>query len=428
MDLIYSLIQAYLSINETTRIYEDVADWVVSKVNGWSNKASSATIQDQITKIVGLSEADIRYREAQALAKVPATKVPPERREELISILTNMARNIRNQTSRGLLPGDGSFLRDEKILDDLLRGIAPARHVNEAVAPGSPWVLKKHLGMGSFGEVWRAENPDFPTPRAYKFFTSDRSGDWLRREQKSLVALLKRVGAHDQIVAFEDVQVEGSPYPYLAFEYMAGGSLEEWILQPAADRRPALRVSEIVRQVARGLKDAHEQDIYHRDLKPANILITGGDDPQVKIGDFGLAKVAATTPRPEASFLGSLAGTVGTALYLPPEAMHRGADRKAAQDDVFALGVVWYQLLVGAIERPPYDFAARLAARGADAHTIRLVERCLAHPDRRYEHAGKVLEAIAGNEIPDIGPCPPGTPDVQHLAREYLATTLVNHA
>ena len=428
MELIISLIQTYLTINDATKFSGNVADWVFDKVNNWSKQADSKTIENQIAKLISLTEAEIRLLAAKAVAKNPRTKVPLAWREELTGILINMTRNIRTQTSLGILPGDGSFLRDELMLDWLLRNIAPVRHINQPVAKGSPWILKQHLGMGSFGEVWKAENPHFPTPRAYKFFTRDGSGEWLKRERAGLVAILKRLGEHDQIIDFEDVQVDDSPYPFLAFEYMAGGSLEEWILDRSGNRA-ALEPSEIVRQVARGLADAHGQNIQHRDIKPANILLTNRADPQIKIGDFGLAKVAAVTgARPEASFLASLAGTVGTLLYLPPEAQQSSFGRQAAQDDVFALGVVWFQLIMGAIERPPYDFAARLAERGTDSHTIRLIERCLAHPERRFRDAGELLGAIQGNEIPSLIPCPAGTPDVQHLAREFLAGTLVNLA
>ena len=80
---------------------------------------------------------------------------------------------------------------------------------------------------------------------------------------------------------------------------------------------------------------------------------------------------------------------------------------------------------LGAIERPPYDFAAQLAEHGADAHTIRLIERCLSHPDRRYKDAGEVLERV-DDSLPELVAAIPGMPDVQYLAREYLAATLVN--
>jgi len=426
MDLIFSLFQAYSMVNDATKVYGNVTDWVVDIVNNWSHRQPSNVIEKQVGTIATATEEKIRIAATQAFAKNPKSQVPAAKREELIGLMINMARNVRAQTSIGSLSSDGSYLRSERLLDILLRDVQPVRHANEPVAPNSPWILRRHLGMGSFGEVWMTQNPGHPTPRAYKFFTRDGSGEWLKREQAGLIALLTRLGEHENIVNYEDVQVENCEYPYLAFEYMGGGSLEEWILKDA-DRRPPLLTSEIIRQVAAGLAAAHAQGIQHRDIKPANILLTDGPDPQIKIGDFGLAKIAAPHPsvRVEASQFGSLGGMIGTSLYLPPEAQQRSFKRKAAQDDVFALGVVWYQLLVGAIERPSYDFATRLATRGADAHTIRLIERCLAHPDRRYKHAGEILE-LMGDVLPPSEPPIPGVPDVQHLAREYLAMTLIN--
>ncbi len=426
MDLIFSLFQAYSLINDATKIYENVSDWVVEVVNTWSKRTPSETIEVQVNKIATITEGEIRARAKKAFTDNPKSIIPEAKREELIGVLINMARNVRAQTSYGSLSSDGSFLRSERLLDQLLHDVEPVRHVNEPVAPGSPWTLKRHLGMGSFGEVWLARNAGYPIPRAYKFFTRDGSGEWLRREQSSLVEILKRLGEHVQIVDFEDVQVKDCKHPYLAFEYMAGGSLEEWILKDAKNR-PQLETGEIVRQVASALAAAHEQGIAHRDIKPANILLTGGDDPQIKIGDFGLAKVMSANPvRGEAS-LGSLGGMTGTSLYLPPEAQQRSFRRKAKQDDVFALGVVWFQLIIGVIERPSYDFAVRLAEQGADSHTIRLIERCLAHPDRRYKNAGQLLDAISGL-LPPPGPPTAGIPDVQHIALEYLAMALINQS
>ena len=78
---------------------------------------------------------------------------------------------------------------------------------------------------------------------------------------------------------------------------------------------------------------------------------------------------------------------VGTGLYLPPEALQGLTRRSPMQDDVFALGVIWYQLAVETLERPPYDFAGRLRAHGVDTYTISLIERCLAHPDRRFPNS-----------------------------------------
>lgn len=416
MELIFSLFQAYFAAKDVVQAYGNVSNWVVELVNKWSTKAASETIEAQIEKIAKLSEADIRLLAAKALSTNPKSSVSAPQREELIGILLNLSRNVRYRSSYGSM--DGSVLRSERILDMLLKDVEPLRHQGEPVAQGSPWILRRHLGMGSFGEVWLAVNPGYPIPRAYKFFTRDSSGEWLRREQKSLIELLKRLKKHDHIVDFEDVQSDKCQYPYLALEYLGGGSLEEWIVKDPK-QRPALEPHEIIRQVVAGLAAAHAQNIAHRDIKPANILLTEGPDVRVKIGDFGLAKVVSVK-REAGSQLASLGGMVGTGLYLPPEAQQRGVRRRPFQDDVFAVGVVWYQLVVGAIERPPYDFAERLRSKQLDSHTIGLIERCLAHPGRRFNDA-RELEAELTDPIPPIREAPPGLPDVQHLAREYLS-------
>ena len=110
---------------------------------------------------------------------------------------------------------------------------------------------------------------------------------------------------------------------------------------------------------------------------------------------------------------------VGTRMYLPPEAADPYASREPAQDDVFAFGVIWYQLLTGRVERPSYDFAERLARDGTDSRTVRLLSQCLAHPSRRFEDAGKLLDALERND-PGEWIVPEDCFDVGPLAREYL--------
>ena len=107
-------------------------------------------------------------------------------------------------------------------------------------------------------------------------------------------------------------------------------------------------------------------------------------------------------------------------MYLPPESADPYEERSPAQDDVFALGVVWYQVLTGKIERPPYDFTDRLHQAGVDSRTMRLVSRCLAHPSRRFRDAGELLAALDSDAPPVDWRVPDGCVDVGPLAREYL--------
>ena len=125
-----------------------------------------------------------------------------------------------------------SFLRCERFLDRLLLGIQFKRHKGESVAdnamPG--WLLTRFLGMGSFGEVWEARNPDHPEARAVKFFTSPDASQWIKAEQKTLFHVQKKLPKHPNLIGFLDLDFNGKPFPYLVLEY-ANGSLEEWIFR-----------------------------------------------------------------------------------------------------------------------------------------------------------------------------------------------------
>lgn len=296
----------------------EVSDWVLDIVRGWSLTAPTATIDNQLEKLATVTDADIRREADKAFVKTTKSAIPDAKREELIGVLVNLSRNVRFRSAFGSLCG--SSFRSERQLELLLRGVEPVRHQNEPVTSGSPWILRRHLGMGSFGEVWMAVNPGFPFPRAYKFFR-DNSSEWLRREQKTLIAILTNLGVHEHIVEFKDVQTQ-CEYPYLALEYLGGGSLEDWIVKDK-EKRPNLEPHEIIRQVVSGLAAAHSKGIAHRDIKPANILLTDGPDVRIKIGDFGLAKVARSMHQGE-SQLASLAGVVGTAFIFRPN-RNRGA-------------------------------------------------------------------------------------------------------
>ena len=159
--------------------------------------------------------------------------------------------------------------------------------------------------------------------------------------------------------------------------------------------------------------------VTHRDLKPANVLLTADGLP--KVADFGLGQVEAGGGA-TSSASASLGLVVGTRMYLPPEAADPYAPRRPAQDDVFALGVVWFQLLTGTLERPPYDFAERLTEAGADSRTVRLVAKCLAHPERRYADAGALLADLDAEAAPGPGDwaVPEGGFEVGAVAREYV--------
>ena len=342
-------------------------------------------------------------------------------REELAVLLRKLVIGARFHTTHGTRLS--SYVTAEQLLTQLLEHVEPVRHLGEKI---DGWKLTKYLGAGGFGEVWLARNDLFHAERVYKFFTRDGAADWLAQEALALRSIWKRLGEADcpNVIDYLDVNIDARPHPYLVLEYAALGSLDDWI-RSKPEHRAAIGVTELIRGIVRGVSDAHRHGIHHRDVKPANILLAGNPrDVVPKIADFGLSDVEAIEPGASQS---SQVVLVGTSMYLPPEASNPAFPRDSAQDDVFALGVVWFQVLTGELVRPSYDFAEQLAAAGADSRSVKFISKCLAAPTRRYPTASELYEDIDRIDPPP-GPgewaVPEGCFDVAGVAREYLERTL----
>jgi serine/threonine protein kinase len=195
------------------------------------------------------------------------------------------------------------------------------------------------------GEVYRARDTRLDRSVAIKVLPAGFAADpdRLRRfeqEARAVAAL-----DHPNILAIHDIgNYEGAPY--IVTELLEGESLRDRL---SGGAMPVRRVIQTAVQIAEGLAAAHERGIIHRDLKPANIFITR--DGHVKILDFGVAKLAPThiaEARAEATTVmeATDAGTVlGTAGYMSPEQVLRKP--LDARSDLFALGVVLYEMLSG---------------------------------------------------------------------------------
>lgn len=356
----------------------------------------------------------------QAMGKWPSPEgFTDAQRSELTALLKKLVSGAKFHSTHGTKLSN--YLSAEKLIEQLLAGIQPKLTAGTKLGN---WTLTTFLGMGGFGEVWKAQNALFPTPRVFKFFTQDGARLVLEREAEVLFAVGRSLTDCPNVIDYQDVAIDATPYPYLALEFANLGTLEDWILTPQG-QRAKVSVNELMKGVVRGVSDAHKHGIHHRDLKPANILLTGkSDDVIPKIADFGLGRVTSpTTPR---SSYHSQAVLVGTQMYLPPEAANPFKQREFAQDDVFALGVIWFQVLTGHLSRPSYDFAEELQHAGADSRSTKLIGKCLASPKNRYPSACELYDDM-DREEPPPGPgewdVPDGCFDVAGIAREYLERT-----
>jgi len=201
------------------------------------------------------------------------------------------------------------------------------------------WVIFKEIGRGGMGMVYLAREEIGGRQAAIKVLAAELSQDpgfrqRFQREMEILATL-----SHPGIVKFYESGHENGVYFY-AMEYVDGQSLDD-ILQKQG-RLPWLEVLDLAQQVAPALRHVHDHGVIHRDIKPSNLLRT--PDGQIKVTDFGIAKMFAAT------HLTATGGVVGTAEYLSPE--QAGGKTVGKRSDLYSLGVVMYHLVVG---KPPFD-------------------------------------------------------------------------
>ncbi len=342
-------------------------------------EASPAEVREQVNDIV-LELAAERPTVAQQAMALYLSLVPGQVRRSL----------RRPSDPSGTTVGFEQLPRTSDDLVPLLPAKLPRFKPGDRPLPGVDWELDELLGVGGFGEVWRAKNPllDGVPPVALKFCLDQNMAQYLRNEAAVLNSVMRR-GRHPGIVTLERTYLSAQT-PCLEYEFVMGGDLagqiQEW---QRSDPRPSpLEVCKVFQGLAEVVGFAHAQEppIVHRDLKPANILRQIGPDgsTQLKIADFGIGGVATrqaitqqTRGTTRGLFLASALRGSCTPLYASPQQM-RG-DAPDPRDDVFALGVIWYQMLTGDLTagRPGGTrWQRRLAELGLDAKLIELLADC----------------------------------------------------
>ena len=281
-----------------------------------------------------------------------ALDLPAERRAEWIAQQTLLTRPLQ-ETLRAMLaahdaPESGSFFDPNAmsaLRETALRSQSPqATRYREGDRVG-PYTVIRLIGKGGMGEVWVAKRTDgaFQREVALKVCNIDHSPQKIRerlaRERDVLASL-----EHPNIARFYDAGMDDREQPFIAMEHIDGITLKDYVVNNHADVQTVCR---LVAQVLTAIQYAHQQLVVHRDLKPNNILVRA--DEAVSLLDFGIAKILdETTQTSEVTQLTRDAGYALTPAYAAPEQL-RGATISTATD-VFACGVILYELLTG--DRP----------------------------------------------------------------------------
>jgi serine/threonine-protein kinase len=192
------------------------------------------------------------------------------------------------------------------------------------------------LGQGAMGVVYKATDPLIDRIVAIKTITLSLAQEEREEYEARFYQEAKAAGrlSHPNIVTIYDVGRSGD-IAYIAMEFLQGRELRDILNDDKL--LPVDQVLDIVAQVALGLAYAHEHGIIHRDIKPSNIMV--GRDCQVKITDFGIARMASSAVRTQTGMV------LGSPKYMSPEqVMGKLTDQRS---DIFSLGVMLYEMLTG---------------------------------------------------------------------------------
>lgn len=293
-----------------------------------------------------------------------AVELPREERRAFVERESGSDGALREEVGSLLAhhESDKSFLETPAVLDELQAGGEALRGFESGSTPEriASYTIEGLLGEGGMGVVYRArqENPSRSvalklirpgcvTPKLLKRF--EREAQLLGRLHHPGIAQIFEAGS---------AQVGGVELPFLAMELVRG----EPITRHAQHAQLGLRVRlELVLDVCDALEHAHREGVLHRDLKPANVLIdTSSGRARPKLLDFGIARAADDT---DAALLTDTGQIVGTLSYMSPEQAAGARESIDERSDVYALGVLAYELLTGRLPLEVGELSLIEAAR-----------------------------------------------------------------
>tara|TARA_R110002074_G_scaffold153908_3_gene309266 strand:+ start:4612 stop:7293 length:2682 start_codon:yes stop_codon:yes gene_type:complete len=218
-----------------------------------------------------------------------------------------------------------------------------------------PYTLGKLLGEGGMGQVYLAQQKEpFERAVALKLVRPGIESKAVLARFDSERHALARMD-HENIARAYDAGATVDGRPYFVMEYVDGIPITDYCDQHRLDTHERL---ELLAQVCDGLQHAHQKAIIHRDIKPSNVMVTQQNGkPVPKIIDFGVAKASAQ-PLTQRTLFTELGQIIGTPEYMSPEQADLSGEDVDTRTDIYSLGVLTYEVLVGVLPFDPHELRA----------------------------------------------------------------------
>jgi serine/threonine protein kinase/tetratricopeptide (TPR) repeat protein/TolB-like protein len=274
----------------------------------------------------------------------------------------------------------------------------PSTSLEEGVVLGGRYQIMKRLGEGGMGAVYKARDHELDRLVALKVIRPELAGhpDILRRFKQELI--LARQVTHKNVVRIFDLgSADGRKF--ITMDFIPGRDLKSILVERG--KLPPAEVVPIFEQICRGLEAAHVEGVVHRDLKPQNVMVD--DTGRVWLMDFGLARSMEQAGMTRTGVL------MGTPDYMSPEQAR--AEKVDARSDLFSLGIIVYEMLIGRLPFEADTLMAKLLQRvqqaakpvteidpGIPASLGAVVSKCLERDvTKRYQTVREILDDLLGD-------------------------------